>query len=153
MNTKVMFSSKKTEWETPQALFDELNREFGFTLDVCALPENAKCDLFFTPKTDGLSQSLERPYVLDESSVWQRLEGVEKAYRESKQNGTTVVCPLPARTDTRWFHDYIYGKAEIRFLRGRIKFCWSGEFSNVPQSMIVIYRGEKFAFMKDGGKA
>jgi phage N-6-adenine-methyltransferase len=52
-----MFSSKTDEWETPQALFDELNREFGFTLDVCALPENAKCDLFFTPKTDGLSQS------------------------------------------------------------------------------------------------
>jgi len=53
----VLFSSKKTEWETPQALFDELDREFGFTLDVCALPENAKCDLFFTPETDGLSQS------------------------------------------------------------------------------------------------
>jgi len=136
----VLFSSKKTEWETPQALFDELDREFGFTLDVCALPENAKCDLFFTPETDGLSQSwkghicwMNPPYG-KEIGRW-----VEKAYRESKQNGTTVVCLLPARTDTRWFHDYIYGKAEIRFLRGRIKFVGAENSAPFP-SMIVIYR-------------
>jgi len=144
MNTKVMFSSKKTEWETPRALFDELNREFGFTLDVCALPENAKCDLFFAPKTDGLSQSwkghmcwMNPPYGR-EIGKW-----VKKAYEES-QRGATVVCLLPARTDTRWFHDYIYGKAEIRFLRGRIKFVGSENSAPFP-SMIVIYRGEKFA--------
>jgi phage N-6-adenine-methyltransferase len=144
MNTDVMFSSKTDEWETPQALFDELNREFGFTLDVCALPENAKCDLFFTPKTDGLSQSwkghmcwMNPPYGR-EIGKW-----VKKAYEES-QRGATVVCLLPARTDTRWFHDYIYGKAEIRFLRGRIKFVGAENSAPFP-SMIVIYRGEKFA--------
>lgn len=137
----VLFSSKKNEWETPQALFDELDREFGFTLDVCALPENAKCDLFFNPETDGLSQSwkghtcwMNPPYG-KEIGRW-----VEKAYHESKQNGTTVVCLLPARTDTRWFHDYIYGKAEIRFLRGRIKFVGAENSAPFP-SMIVIYRG------------
>jgi len=136
----VLFSSKTDEWETPQALFDELDREFGFTLDVCALPENAKCDLFFTPETDGLSQSwkghicwMNPPYGR-EIGKW-----VKKAYEES-QRGATVVCLLPARTDTRWFHDYIYGKAEIRFLRGRIKFVGAENSAPFP-SMIVIYRG------------
>ena len=95
MNTDVMFSSKTDEWETPQALFDELNREFGFTLDVCALPENAKCDLFFTQKRTGFLNP-ERPYVLDESTIWQRkLANGLKAYEES-QRGATVVCLLPA---------------------------------------------------------
>ena len=138
MNTKVMFSSKKTEWETPQALFDELNREFGFTLDVCALPENAKCDLFFTPKTDGLSQSwkghmcwMNPPYGR-EIGKW-----VKKAYEES-QRGATVVCLLPARTDTRWFHEYCT-KGEIRFIKGRLKFGGCKNSAPFP-SMIVIFR-------------
>jgi len=138
MNTKVMFSSKKTEWETPRALFDELNREFGFTLDVCALPENAKCDLFFTPKTDGLSQSwkghmcwMNPPYGR-EIGKW-----VKKAYEES-QRGATVVCLLPARTDTRWFHEYCT-KGEIRFIKGRLKFGGCKNSAPFP-SMIVIFR-------------
>ena len=138
MNTDVMFSSKTDEWETPQDLFDELNREFGFALDVCALPENAKCDLFFTPKTDGLSQSwkghmcwMNPPYGR-EIGKW-----VKKAYEES-QRGATVVCLLPARTDTRWFHEYCT-KGEIRFIKGRLKFSGCKNSAPFP-SMIVIFR-------------
>ena len=140
MNTGLMFSSKKTEWETPQALFDELDREFGFTLDVCALPENAKCDLFFTPEMDGLSRSwkgytcwMNPPYGR-EIKKW-----VGKAWGENRYNRTTVVCLLPARTDTRWFHDYIYNKAKIRFLKGRIKFVGAENSAPFP-SMIAIYK-------------
>ena len=145
MNTDVMFSSKTDEWETPQDLFDELDKEFNFVLDVCATSQNTKCVCYFNKELDGLKQNwaefgscwMNPPYGR-EIGKW-----VKKAYEES-QRGATVVCLLPARTDTRWFHDYIYGKAEIRFLRGRIKFVGAENSAPFP-SMIVIYRGEKFA--------
>lgn len=142
MISKVLFSSNKTEWETPGLLFNELDREFNFTLDVCATAENAKCKRYFSPEDDGLSQSWQgevcfmNPPYGREVGAW-----VKKAYEESVK-GATVVCLLPARTDTAWFHDYIYGKAEIRFLRGRLKF--SGAKNSAPfPSMIVIFNSHK----------
>ncbi len=118
MNINPMFSSKTDLWATPQNFFDELNREFCFTTDVCALPENAKCEHFITPEMDGLKQEWTgicwcNPPYGREIGKW-----VRKAY----ESDCTVVMLLPARTDTRWFHDYIYGKAEIRFIRGRLRF-------------------------------
>jgi site-specific DNA-methyltransferase (adenine-specific) len=142
MISKVLFSSNKTEWETPGWLFNELDREFNFTLDVCAIAENAKCKRYFSPEDDGLSQSWQgevcfmNPPYGREVGAW-----VQKAYEESRK-GAKVVCLLPARTDTAWFHDYIYGKAEIRFLRGRLKF--SGAKNSAPfPSMIVIFNSHK----------
>lgn len=137
-----MFSSQKTEWETPQPLFDTLNREFRFTTDVCALRENAKCERYFTPEINGLNQAwdgccwMNPPYGRKITGKW-----VEKAHRESLNN-TTVVCLLPARTDTKWFHDYIYGKAEIRFIKGRLKFGGCQNAAPFP-SMIVIFKPTK----------
>lgn len=135
MNTNVMFSSKTDLWATPQLFFDELDREFGFTLDVCAIPENAKCKHFFSPYMDGLKQEWQgvcwcNPPYGKEIGKW-----VEKA----ANSDATVVMLLPARTDTKWFHDYILGNAEIRFIRGRLKF---GEASNPAPfpSMVVIFR-------------
>ncbi len=143
MNTDLMFSSKSTEWETPQKLFDKLNAEFGFTLDVCAIPGNAKCERYYTPEEDGLKQYWEgvcwcNPPYGREVGKW-----VFKALSASLLSGTTVVMLLPARTDTRWFHDYIYGRDNvgIRFLRGRLKFGGCKNSAPFP-SMVVIFNGK-----------
>lgn len=140
MNKSVMFSSKSDLWETPQDLFDKLNQEFGFTLDACALPENAKCKRFYTPEQDGLNQPwngivwCNPPYGRNIGS-WVR-RGLLASV-----SGALVVMLLPARTDTRWFHEYIYHRnnVEIRFLRGRLHFGESKNSAPFP-SMIVVFR-------------
>ena len=135
MNEKVMFSSATDLWETPQDFFDKLNEEFCFETDVCALPENAKCKKFYSPEQNGLLQNwggncwCTPPYG---SKIG---EWVKKA-SESK---ATVVMLLPARTATKWFHDYIYNKAEIRFIKGRLKFGNSKNSAPFP-SMVAIFR-------------
>lgn len=136
--TTGMMSSNTDLWETPQDFFDELDREFHFELDVCATAENRKCRKFFTKVEDGLSQEwkgicwMNPPYGR-EIGKW-----VQKAY-ESSLKGATVVCLIPARTDTKWFHDYcIHG--EIRFIRGRLKFGNSNNSAPFP-SAVVIFRG------------
>ena len=137
--SSALYSSKTDLWETPRNLFDILNDEFHFDIDVCALPENAKCDRFYTPEQDGLSQPwigncwCNPPYGR-EVGQW-----VKRAFLASA-SGSTVVMLLPARTDTKWFHEYIYNKAEVRFLKGRLKFGNSKNSAPFP-SMIVIFRG------------
>lgn len=138
MNTRGLFSSATDMWETPQNFFDELNKEFRFTCDVCAIEENAKCAKFYTPEQDGLKQTwggvcwMNPPYGRE----------IGKWVKKASESNATVVCLLPARTDTRWFHDYIYGKAEIRFVRGRLKFGNSKNTAPFP-SMVVVFRGAK----------
>lgn len=129
---------KRNEWETPQGLFDALNDEFGFDLDVCALPENAKCAKFYTPHDDGLS----KPWA---GVVWCNPpygsaigKWVEKAAREHAKENNYIVMLLPARTDTKWFHDYLYGKTEIRFIRGRLRFGEATHAAPFP-SMLCIF--------------
>lgn len=137
-----LFSSKKHDWETPQDLFDELDKEFHFNLDVCATKENAKCKEFYTPERDGLKGTWP-----DCAHVWMNppygkyiKEWVWMAYQQAQRfGGPLVVGLLPARTDTRWFHDCIYGKAEIRFLKGRLKFVGAEHSAPFP-SMVVIWR-------------
>ncbi|WP_156276197.1 phage N-6-adenine-methyltransferase [Neomoorella glycerini] len=134
-----LFSSASDEWETPQWLFDQLNKEFRFVLDVCATPENAKCPYYYTKEQDALNCSwvwakncwMNPPYGR-QIGQW-----VRKAYEEAKA-GATVVCLLPARTDTAWWHDYCM-KGEIRFIRGRLKFGRSKNSAPFP-SAIVIFR-------------
>ena len=138
MNNAVMFSSKTDMWETPKDFFDELDKEFHFTCDVCATKENAKCAKYYTPEQDGLKQEwdgicwMNPPYG----------KTIGKWVKKAAESKATVVCLLPARTDTKWFHEYIYGKAEIRFVKGRIKFGNSKNSAPFP-SMIVIFRGEE----------
>ena len=137
MNSDVMFSSKTDLWATPQELFDELDKEFHFELDVCATPENAKCRKFYTKEQDGLAQPWTglvwcNPPYGREIGQW-----VRRAFFAAVA-GATVVMLLPARTDTRWFHEYIYGKAEVRFIRGRLKFGDARNSAPFP-SMIVIF--------------
>ena len=133
-----MFSSQKYDWETPQALFDALDRVFHFTLDVCATPVNAKCVKFFTPDDNSLKQEwhgicwMNPPYGR-EVSRW-----VKKASESAKQNGATVVCLLPARVDTKWWHEYCV-KGEVYFIQGRLKFGKAKHSAPFP-SAIVVFR-------------
>ncbi len=133
---KVHFSSGRNNWGTPQALFDILNEEFHFDLDVCATSENAKCKKYYSPEEDGLKQKwkgicwMNPPYGR-EIGKW-----MKKAF-ESALIGTTVVCLVPARTDTAWWFDYC-AKGEIRFIKGRLKFGGSKNAAPFPSAIIVF---------------
>lgn len=143
MNNDVMFSSKSDNWETPQWFFDELNSEFNFTLDPCADEFNHKCDKWFSKQDDGLEQSWKSETVFCNPPYGRDIKKwIKKASEEAQDNTTTVVLLIPARTDTTYFHDYIYGKAEIRFIRGRLKFGNNKNSAPFP-SMVVIFRGGK----------
>lgn len=140
-NIAACMSSKTAIWETPQDFFDNLNMEFKFKTDVCALPENAKCDTYFTPEQDGLTQEwkgacwMNPPYGR-EISKW-----VKKAY-ESALGGATVVCLLPSRTDTKWWHDYVMQSRDIRFIKGRLKFGGCKNSAPFP-SVVVVFKLKK----------
>jgi len=136
---KGLFSSQTPEWATPKDFYARLNDEFQFTLDPCATKENAKCNKFFIKEDDGLSQSWKNEIVFMNPPYGREIKDwVKKAYTEAKINNAKVVCLLPARTDTKWFHDYIYGKTEVRFIKGRLKFG-DGKNSAPFPSMVVIY--------------
>lgn len=140
-----LFSSKTDLWETPWDFFTTINEEFNFSLDPCATKYNAKCTLYFTKEIDGLSKDWSGHTVFCNPPYGKEIpKWVEKCSKESQKPKTTVVALLPARTDTRWFHNFIYGKAkEIRFLKGRLKFKSpdpSQNSTNAPfPSMLVIF--------------
>ena len=142
--SKALFSSTKEDWATPQDFFDKLNEEFHFDLDPCADAENAKCKEYFTKEENGLLKDwggrrvfCNPPYGRKTTGEW-----IRKCYEEAKKPGTVVVALIPARTDTRFFHDYIYHKAEIRFIKGRLKFGGCKDAAPFP-SMVVIFGKEK----------
>lgn len=140
-SNKVMFTSEKDCWETPQWLFDELNEEFHFTLDVAATEDNAKCPKFFTAAEDGLTRSWAGERVFCNPPYGRKVgEWVRKAYDE--RGSADIVMLIPARTDTSYFHEYIWGKAEVRFIRARVSFTLGGEeVGRAPfPSMVVVYR-------------
>lgn len=139
MISESLYSSASEEWSTPQWLFDEYNNMYRFKLDVCATKENAKCEKFYTKEDDGLKQPwpgnwwCNPPYGRGVTGLW-----VKKAFEE--RGGVMLI---PARTDTKWFHDYIYRQqgVEIRFLKGRLKFGDSKNSAPFP-SMIIIWSGK-----------
>jgi len=140
-NLKTMLSSEKMDWETPQDFFDELDKEFNFTLDPCATKKTAKCKKFYTKEDDGLSKSWYRERVFCNPPYGSEIKKwVEKCSKEKAK----VVMLIPARTDTKYFHEYIYNKpnTEIRFIKGRLKFGGNqkGSGSAPFPSMLVIFR-------------
>lgn len=141
---KGLFTSDKDHWETPQDFFEELNREFEFTLDVASTSENAKCDNYYTVEDDGLSQDWRGNVLCNPPYGREIKHWVEKAYRESLLNvGGVIVLLIPARTDTSYWHDFIFNKAsDIRFIRGRLKFEINGEASQGAPfpSALIVYR-------------
>lgn len=132
----VHFSSATDLHATPQDFFDALNAEFNFTLDVCATPDNAKCKYFFTREQDGLSKNwsgvcwMNPPYGR-EIGTWMRKANAAVAA------GATVVCLVPARTDTNWWHEYAI-QHEVRFIRGRLKFGGAKFNAPFPSAVIVM---------------
>lgn len=140
MNREVMFSSKSDEWSTPQDFFEEINKEFNFNLDVCAAEENHKCDKYYTMRDDGLSKNWGGYTVWCNPPYREIDKWVSKAFYETRNDNTTVVLLIPSRTDTRYFHNYIYQRSEIRFVKGRLKFGNSKNTAPFP-SMLVIFRG------------
>lgn len=141
-NIKVMLSSEDMTWETPQDFFDELNKEFKFTLDPCATKETAKCEKYFTKEDDGLTKNWGGECVFCNPPYGTEIKNwVKKCYEEGKKFNTIVVMLIPARTDTKYFHEFIYNKSEIRFIKGRLKFKGKqkGSGSAPFPSMIVIF--------------
>lgn len=142
MNTDVMFSSKTDNWATPQNLFDSLNNEFNFTLDPCADGYNHKCNKYYTKEIDGLKQSWKGERIFCNPPYGRVIYNwVQKCYTENIKNNVLSVMLIPSRTDTKWFHEFIYKNpnAEIRFLKGRLKFGESNNSAPFP-SMIVIFK-------------
>ena len=136
-----MFSSTTDLWATPQDFFDKLNDEFHFTLDPCATKENAKCELYYTIKEDGLKQDWSGHHVFCNPPYGRKIGAWVKKCHDEAQKGTLVVMLIPARTDTTYFHDYIYHKAELRFIRGRLKFGNAVQGAPFP-SMVVIFNNQ-----------
>ena len=135
----VHFSSKTCEWETPQEFFDEWNAEFGpFELDPCATSENAKCPKYYTKADDGLVQPW-APYKVWLNPPYGREIGLwmAKAYEESLR-GALVVCLVPARTDTKWWHSYVV-HGRVCFIQGRLKFGDSKNAAPFPSAVVVFH--------------
>jgi len=137
---EVHYSSGKDDWETPQSLYDKLDKEFNFDLDVCANEYNAKHINYYSEQDNGLEKEwrgncwCNPPY--SQSKFW-----IEKAYKSALKGDATVVMLIPARTDTKAFHRYVYKKPniEVRFVKGRIKFVGAKHCAPFP-SMIVVFK-------------
>ena len=136
-----MFSSKSVELETQQEFYESLNRAFQFNLDPCATPETAKCENYFTKQDDGLNKSWKGHRVFVNPPYGRKIsKWIEKAYEEGGQQGALVVCLIPARTDTKYWHDYCMKANEIYFVKGRLKFGNSKNAAPFP-SAVVVFRG------------
>lgn len=133
--------SRGSDWATPQELYEELNKEFNFTLDVCASNWNAKHKNYFTEEQDALKQDWGKSVCFMNPPYGKVLNDWMKKACDSAQNGAIVVCLVPAATDTAWWHDYAL-KGEIRYLRGRPRFItpegtWQQTFS---PSVIIVFK-------------
>lgn len=146
---KVLLSSNSNEWETPQDFFDRLDKEFNFTLDPCATHDNYKCAKYYTIKEDGLIQDWSQDTVFMNPPYGRGIKHwIRKAYEESLK-GATVVCLIPARTDTLYWHDYIFNKAsEVRFIKGRIRFGDSNENAPFPSAVVIFQEDTPTGYTK-----
>ena len=140
----IHFKSESNEWETPQDLYNELDKQYGFTLDPCATPSNAKNDNFYTKEDDGLSQSWSGHVVFMNPPYGREIgKWIKKA---SEEKSACVVCLIPARTDTKYWHEFIFPKAhKIMFIKGRLKFGGHTNSAPFPSAIVV------FDYMACGG--
>jgi phage N-6-adenine-methyltransferase len=138
--SKALYSSRSEGWPTPQQFFDALQREFRFTLDPCATESNAKCGRFFTKRHDGLTRDWGRHRVFCNPPYGRTMTLWARKCYDASRRGALVVLLAHARTDTRWFHDWVYGKADdIRFVRGRLKFGDGRQSAPFP-SLVAVFR-------------
>lgn len=139
MVNKVLFSSSSDEWSTPEEIYNELDKEFNFNLDPCSTDDNHKTEDYYTAADNGLLKSWGGRRVFCNPPYSNISEWVKKAYYEAYKEDTLVVLLIPARTDTKYFQEYIYHRSEIRFIKGRLKFGNSKNSAPFP-SMVVIFR-------------
>jgi site-specific DNA-methyltransferase (adenine-specific) len=132
-----LYSSVSDEWPTPRDFFAKLNRRYRFTLDPCATPDNAKCPLYFTKEQDGLAQDWGTHRVFCNPPFGRVGKWAAKCF-EASQQGALVVLLAAARTDTKWFHQWVQGKAKVTFLRGRLQFGTAENSAPFP-SMLAVY--------------
>ena len=139
----VMFSSKSNDWETPADFYSQLDAEFGFTLDPCASQASAKCSSFYTADDDGLSKNWEGQTVFMNPPYGRKIGNwIQKAYEEGEKGNTRVVALIPARTDTKYWHNYCMKATEIRFVKGRLKFGRGNAKNSAPfPSAVVVFSG------------
>jgi len=140
----IMFSSKSNEWATPQDFYNKLDAEFGFTLDPCASPTTAKCASYYTEGDDGLSKDWSGHTVFMNPPYGRvQKDWIQKAFREGEKAGTTVVALVPARTDTKAWHNYCMKATEIRFIKGRLKFGKGANKTNSAPfpSAVIVFSG------------
>ena len=143
MNTatqKIMFSSKTGEWATPQDFFDKLDWRFGpFDLDPCATPHNTKCVNFYTEAEDGLSKDWSGHTVFVNPPYGRGIDKwIQKGYNTAKDGVSKVVMLIPARTDTKYWHDYVMNASEVYFIRGRLKFGNNSNSAPFPSAVVVF---------------
>ena len=136
-NLKPLLVSNNQEWETPDYIFDTLDKEFNFTVDLCASDTNHKCDKYYTKENSGLNANIDNEIVFCNPPYKELYKWVKKCSETKK----IAVMLIPARTDTKAFHEFILNKAEIRFIKGRIKFKGAKNAAPFP-SMIVIFNRE-----------
>lgn len=156
MVSQALLSFNSDEWETPQEFYNKLDQEFHFDLDPCSSHENHKTERYFTQEEDGLTQEwsgrvfVNPPYSENNFAYrdidWKKTKihgWIEKCERE-RERCESIVLLIPARTDTRVFHEYIYQKPniEIRFIKWRLKFWWSANSAPFP-SMVVVFKPSK----------
>lgn len=151
-----LFSSKDHTWETPKDLFDNLNKVFDFNLDVCATDKTAKCNKYFTIETDGLKQKWKGNCWMNPPYGREQIKWINKAYNEHKENNSTIVCLIPARPDTKVWHDIIFKYAKaVCFIKGRLKFGNSKDSAPFPNAIIVfsnILKEEQINYLNSIGK-
>ena len=151
----VGFSSENTEWETPQDFYDELHKVYKFTLDPCASYTTPKCENFYTEAENGLEQSWEGHTVFMNPPYGREIKKwIQKAYEESCKTNTKVVCLIPARTDTKYWHEYCMRADRIYFVKGRLKFSGAKNACPFPSAVVVFgeERQPKIGAMTSGGK-
>ena len=136
---KTMFSSEDMSWETPQDFYNKLNEEFDFDLDPCATSSTAKCAKYFTEDDDGLKQSWSGHTVFCNPPYGREIKNwIKKAYEESRDENTRTVMLIPARTDTKYWHQYVMKADEVYFVKGRLKFGDSSNSAPFPSAVIVF---------------
>ncbi len=138
---KCLLTSKTDMWETPQELFDQLNEKWHFDIDLCAVSENAKCSKYYDPETDSLLQKWEGICWMNPPYGREIKKWIKKAYEAAKNGEATVVCLVPSRTDTIWWHSYCL-KAEIEFIKGRLKFGDSKNPAPFPSAIVVFEKNK-----------
>ena len=136
--TKIMFSHKSDEFETPKDFYEKINNIWDFTLDPAATIDNAKCKKYYTIDDDGLSKSWEGESVFlnppySQNSIW-----VQKAYEEGQKEDTEVVVLIPARTCTKYWHNYCMKAQELHFIKGRLKFGNMTNSAPFPSVLVVF---------------